>query len=74
MNAINGGQANFERKTEFLNKEISFLLDNLRRVIFIKFLIFNRKRLTMDLMKILYSHYLIKETNRYVSYYSINII
>ena len=34
MNAINGGQANFERKAEFLNKEISFLLDNLRRVIF----------------------------------------
>lgn len=31
LNAINGGQANFERKAEFLNKEISFLLDNLRR-------------------------------------------
>lgn len=74
MNAINGGQANFERKTEFLNKEISFLLDNLRRVIFIKFLIFNRKRQTMDLMKILYCRYLIKETNRYVSYCCIDII
>ena len=34
MNAINGVQANFERKAEFLNKEISFLLDNLRRVSF----------------------------------------
>lgn len=49
MNAINGGQANFERKAEFLNKEISFLLDNLRRVTFIYEFIFliesNRQRI-----------------------------
>jgi hypothetical protein len=46
MNAINGGQANFERKAEFLNKEISFLLDNLRRVSILLILkLFYRKRL-----------------------------
>lgn len=54
MNAINGGQANFERKAEFLNKEISFLLDNLRRVSFNQFNTNDRKRQTMDLMRILY--------------------
>lgn len=56
MNAINGGQANFERKAEFLNKEISFLLDNLRRVSFNQFNTNDRKRQTMDLMRILYYH------------------
>ena len=54
MNAINGGQANFERKAEFLNKEISFLLDNLRRVSFNQINTNDRKRQTMDLMRILY--------------------
>jgi len=28
------GQMNFERNADFLNKEISFLLDNLRKVSF----------------------------------------
>jgi len=49
MNAINGGQANFERNTVFLNKEISFLLDNLRRVSEFKSFIeiYYRKQQTM---------------------------
>lgn len=29
------GQMNFERNADFLNKEISFLLDNLRKVSFL---------------------------------------
>ena len=61
-----GSLSLYERNSDFLNKEISFLLDNLRKV---KVLLKpqNRKQLTMGSMRTRSCHSRISETSRSVN-------